>query len=434
MVKLLRLLRLIGCLIISKELEQTRKSSGFNMGNGRETDCLQVRMLGDFSLKYKGRTISFERNILTKTNQLLQILLEAGAEGVSRAQLLKDLFGREEVTNPANSLRATVFRLRKLLLAAGLPEDDYVKIKKGRYYWTNHIPVQLDTVEFERYANAAQSELNADRRLDYLQNACDIYQGEFLPQLQGEEWAVILNIRYKDVFTKCMKELCTELKKREAYEQLYECAEKAVKLYPFEEWQIWQIDSLIAQKRHKEAVKLYGDTEKFFFEELGITPSEKMLECMNLLAKQIENNVDGIYDIKKSLREKENSKGAYYCNYPSFAESYRFIKRVIERTGQAAHLMLCTMLDTKGHPLEKSERLEAFSEELRNAIRSSLRRGDLFTKYSVNQYLILLLEINQEDCEIVKERINSYFEKSSRRNHLSYTVSPLYELEGIELG
>lgn len=73
------------------------------------------------------------------------------------------------------------------------------------------------------------------------------------------------------------------------------------------------------------------------------------------------------------------------------------MQRVIERSGQSAYLLLCTMTDGKGVPLEKGERLGKVAEELEQAIRNSLRRGDMFTRYSDNQFLMLLLGIRQED-------------------------------------
>ena len=72
----------------------------------------------------------------------------------------------------------------------------------------------------------------------------------------------------------------------------------------------------------------------------------------------------------------------------TFMEGYRYVRRVIERSGQSAYLLLCTMTDGKGVPLEKGERLGKVAEELEQAIRNSLRRGDMFTRYSDNQFLI----------------------------------------------
>ncbi len=399
---------------------------------------LKVRMFGGFTMEYMGRPIAFERNTMTKTNQLMQILLQAGEKGIARDKLLNYLFGREEVTNPSNSLRATVFRLRKLLVAAGLPEDDYVVIKSGIYRWTDKIPVELDTAEFDQIVENVETEENPDKRYELLKRACMIYRGEFLPQLGAEEWAVILNVRYKNKYSICMNELCQELKQRREYEELLQAATAAVSMYPLEEWQIWQIDSLIALGRSKEAIKVYEDTATLLFEELGITPSERMMDRMTQLGEQIQNRPGFMEDIKAGLNEEGEKEGAFYCSYPSFAETYRFIKRMIERTGQSAYLLLCTITDGKGYPLEKGERLEAFSEELDYAIRSSLRKGDLYTKYSANQYLMLLLEIKQEDCEIVIKRINGRFESPTHKNYLKYNMAPISEVmetaENIHFG
>ena len=72
------------------------------------------------------------------------------------------------------------------------------------------------------------------------------------------------------------------------------------------------------------------------------------------------------------------------------------------------------------------------AEELEQAIRNSLRRGDMFTRYSDNQFLMLLLGIRQEDCVIVVERINGYFEKASRKNYLKYSTAPISEIMEVD--
>lgn len=97
---------------------------------------LKVNMLGRFSITYGDQPITFKRNSATKAVKLLQILLHSsltenqGNGGISRAQLLDDLFGREELANVGNNLRVTVFRLRKMLIEAGLPEYDYIVKEK----------------------------------------------------------------------------------------------------------------------------------------------------------------------------------------------------------------------------------------------------------------------------------------------------------------
>lgn len=395
-----------------------------------QENILKVRMLGAFTMEYNNRPISFERNTQTKTNQLLQILLFEGENGISREQLLQRLFGREEVTNPSNSLRATVFRLRKLLAEAGFPqEDEYIYIKSGIYRFTPAISVELDARFFEEQALEALNTIEEEERYQKLQKACEWYRGDFLASLVAEEWVTVQTVRYKDLYEKCMRALCALIKERGEYVLLYEKAASAAALYPYDEWQIWQLDSLIAQNRIKDAMHLYEETADYLFQEMGITPSEAMMERLAVMNGGTGICTEGIEQIQENLNEKDAPQGAFYCSYPSFTESYRYMKRVIERSGQSAYLMLCTVTDGKGYPLEKGERLERLSEELSEAIRGSLRSGDLYTKYSSNQYLVLLLGIKQEDCQIVIGRINQYFENPSRKNYIKYHISPLTEIQ-----
>ena len=253
-----------------------------------------------------------------------------------------------------------------------------------------------------------------------------------MPQIGAEEWVVVESVKYKELYVRCMEALCELLKERKEYQLLFQVAGNAVALYPYDEWQVWQLDSLIAQGQIKEAMHLYEETAEALFQEMGVTPSEKLTERLAQMSGTGANRAEAIEEIQEGLKEKEELGGAFYCSYPSFTESYRYMKRVIERTGQSAYLMLCTVTDGKGYPLEKGERVERLTEELDEAIRGALRRGDLYTKYSVNQYLVLLLDIKQEDCQIVIDRINKRFENPTRKNYLKYNVSTLSELDDEE--
>ena len=119
----------------------------------KELPELKVSMLGRFSMTHGEQTVSFKRNTATKAVKLLQILLHesfcgSGEQaGIPRTELLEDLFGREELSNVANNLRVTVHRLKKMLVEAGLPEYDYIKIENGIYRWDSPMKVRIDVAE-----------------------------------------------------------------------------------------------------------------------------------------------------------------------------------------------------------------------------------------------------------------------------------------------
>ena len=125
---------------------------------------LKVQMFGTYSIEYEGNPVSFERNTTTKTNQLMQILLQAGEKGVTRAKLLSDLFGNEEMSNPANSLRATVFRLRRLFSGSRTAGRRVCDDQRGSYYWTSGIPYELDAHQFEDLLDKAGKENDPEKK------------------------------------------------------------------------------------------------------------------------------------------------------------------------------------------------------------------------------------------------------------------------------
>ncbi|WP_028235341.1 BTAD domain-containing putative transcriptional regulator [Pseudobutyrivibrio sp. MD2005] len=384
-----------------------------------------VKFLGTVDVKCNDMHIVLERNNTTKVNQLFQMLLYH-VNGISRDQVIYNLFQNEGIADESNSLRAIVFRLRKALLKTGLPEEDYVYIKRGNYRITPNASIECDAVNFEELAKQALASDDADVQQKLLEHACKAYNGDFLPTLSGYEWVVTTRVRLKKLFDRCLKQLLEMYKVQKDYDNMYTLSHKANKLYPYDGWQTYEMEALIEVGKTKDALKLYEDTETLMFEELGVSVSSSMAEQLDKLGSQVINNSDMISEVKKNLdTSKEDIEGAFYCTYPIFVESYRYIKRVIRRSGQAAWLMLCTITDGKGYALSGSDRLETLAEELSEAIRVSARGGDMYARYSNNQFVVLLLGITQEDCVLVQSRINENMSKESRKRYIKYNLAPV---------
>lgn len=396
---------------------------------------LEVHMLGDFSVMYGEQPISFGKNTTTKAMKLLQILMYYGEQGIAREKLLSALYGRDELSDAANNLRVTMHRLKKMIVEAGLPEGEYVSIKKGIYSWKSPMRTEIDARKMAELYKEEEASEDIDEKEKLLKTICRMYHGEFLPDLSGEEWVLVESVEYKKIYTYALKKLCDMLIGRGDYEEALEFCEPACKLYPFDEWQGVKIECYIGMKRYKEAMKAYEDTAKLFFEELGISPSEKLMKQFDEMSSQINyTRPREIQDIKERLKEEGEPGGAYYCSLPSFRDSYRLVSRMLERSGQSAYLMLCSLTDGKGHPMEKPEKLAIMMEELQNAIQHCLRRGDSFTKYSASQYLILLIGTNKENCGMIFERLCRYFsrEHKSWTKNMEFFVSSVADVENLD--
>ena len=289
----------------------------------------------------------------------------------------------------------------------------------------------VDIHQFCDLIQRAEDETDMEKQMQFLREACLLYKGELLPDSSEEEWVLIEGVQLKKMYSGALQQLCEYLWNKEEYEEILRLCEPACAMYPFDEWQAVRIDCFMAMNRYQEAMKEYESTAKLFFEELGISPSEKMIDQFKYMSERMSSTPQTIRGIKSRLREEEIEAGAFYMTLPSFRDSYRLVRRIMERNGQSVYLMLCSLVDSKGAPLEDADKLSAMSGELMSAIKHCLRKGDSFTRYNPSQFLILLVGTNKENCGLIFERIERYFsrEHKSWKKYLEFYITSLADAD-----
>lgn len=387
-----------------------------------EKNCekLVLKMLGGYALTYGDKPVTLGRGNLTKSVQLLQLLLLHKDEGITKEQLVQDLYDWEDVTDANNSLNSMIYRLKNQLVMAGMPKEDYISIKNGICKWTGSMPVSVDVVEFEHCLKSAKL-ADGNRKRDLLEQAVALYRGEFLPQLSNELWVTVESVRLKKLYMISVQQLCEILGARQEYSQMLEIYRTATELYPFDEWQEKQIDTLQKMERFDEAFRIYQDTVRLYSEELGAPPSLRMRELLQKMNGKLLNSENDFLKIQARLREEEWKRGAYDCAYPSFVDTYRLMCRIVERSRQSVHLMVCRLCYK-----EKVSKPDKHAEALLGkAIGRALRRGDAYTRYSESQYLILLSAAARESFEMIFRRIEAGFEAENENSNcqLEYDVA-----------
>ncbi|MBO5617097.1 MAG: hypothetical protein J5901_02030, partial [Pseudobutyrivibrio sp.] len=255
-----------------------------------------VNFLGTVDITCGGTPIVLERNNTTKVNQLFQMLLYY-QNGIARDQVIYNLFHNEDIADESNSLRAIVFRLRKALLSLGIPDEDYVYIKRGTYRINPNVKIECDATKFEEIAKKALSAEDVSEQQKLLEEAIELYNGDFLPTLSGYEWVVTTQVRLKKLFDRCLKQLLEMYKVQKDYSSMYNISHKANNLYPYDGWQTFEMEALIEEGNTKDALKLYEDTETLMFEELGVSVSTSMTEQLDKLGEQVKNNTDMISEV-----------------------------------------------------------------------------------------------------------------------------------------
>lgn len=386
---------------------------------------LCVQMFGKFRMSYGDKPLTGEKARDTHFTGLMQLLLHYAQTGVSRDRLEETLLGDRDVENRHQALQTIVYKAKRKLKSMGLPEQNYITLEKGVYHWTPAIPVKEDAAVFDELCKAAAQikEDEEEKRLQLYVEACHVYKGEFLADYVGVLWAGAEARRYHDMFCECVKQAAHIIRKRQDWFSLEELGRYVTKIDPFSDWEGLILEALIGSERYKEAQQLYAETADTYLRERGLYPASKITELMDILEGRLNYPYAALAQIQKFLKEEtEEIDGGYFCSYPVFRGIYRIFCRMMERGGQSGYLMLCTLADSKGNPMEEGQRLKDLSERLGHAIQSSIRHGDVVSQYGKGQFLVMLINTTRENCALIEKRISQSFLTSRQRIGVQYHV------------
>ena len=404
---------------------------------------IYVQMLGGFSITVGDEKLDLGSNSKANFLKLTEIVLLRGMGGVSKRDLIDGIFGHKSLLDENNSLNNLLHQARTQLKKAGMPGRKIIDGKRGVYAPENNPDYEyiLDVQEFEDVCLKAKSEKKDDKKLYYYQKAFGIYGGELLPEFATDYWVILESVRLKRLYDDVVDFLGKHYKEAEDFEALFDLYDKANKIYPDNGWQIEIIDALILRKEYKTAYELYTKCAHYYQDELEVPIPDALRSCYERLSDNVRVVTDDIRQIQANIiRKDEKLKsemgtrkiGAYLCPFTSFIEVYHVLRRNLERRGSSIFMMLCTLVDYEGKPIQNQEKLNARAEILQQSLSEGLRKGDVYTKYSSSQYLILLIGTKREDCAIIYQRLSRRVkELAGSRAEFRYRIVSLAEIPGI---
>ena len=404
---------------------------------------IYVQMLGGFSITVGDEKLDLGSNSKANFLKLTEIVLLRGMGGVSKRDLIDGIFGHKSLLDENNSLNNLLHQARTQLKKAGMPGRKIIDGKRGVYAPENNPDYEyiLDVQEFEDVCLKAKSEKKDDKKLYYYQKAFGIYGGELLPEFATDYWVILESVRLKRLYDDVVDFLGKHYKEVEDFEALFDLYDKANKIYPDNGWQIEMIDALILRKEYKTAYELYTKCAHYYQDELEVPIPDALRSCYERLSDNVRVVTDDIRQIQANIiRKDEKLKsemgtrkiGAYLCPFTSFIDVYHVLRRNLERRGSSIFMMLCTLVDYEGKPIQNQEKLNARAEILQQSLSEGLRKGDVYTKYSSSQYLILLIGTKREDCAIIYQRLSRRVkELAGSRAEFRYRIVSLAEIPGI---
>ena len=394
-----------------------------------KTKFAQVTMLGGFSMSVDGKTITDTMNRTHKLWNILSYIVFHRHRKVSQIEFVEQFWPEENRAAPINALKTQLYRIRTMLKP--LFGDDFQPIlsHRGGYQWNPAIETNVDVDQIEMLLERIhRPDTSVAKREALLKQVIELYRGDFLPKLAHSLWVSKISDQYHKLFLEAVTEYVEILENQSLYEKIVCIMQNAITIYPLDEkFHVIMIRSLLHQGKHTEALAHYEYATDLLYRSLGLQQWKELRDLYDQIMATEQVFETDLTIIQQDLREIAKKAGAFFSKYGCFREIYRLEARRCIRSGGCMHIVLITVLNQDGSIPELNE-LNKTMDQLKEVISQSLRSGDVVTRYSSAQYVIMLPGANFEDSEKVVERILSNFRKRHRMNRLKIS-SRIREIE-----
>ena len=410
-------------------------------GSTEATPRLRLAVFGVFTVELNDRTLSEDSRRQEKVWRLLKYMLVNRHRRIPDEEFYAILWDGEDCKNPQKALQNLIYRLRMILADEDRTyREAFVQFAKGCYYWQPQIPCELDIQQFDdAEASGLKSEQGGllDEAARHYLAAIACYRGPLLSDGPMPGWAMASASQYRRKFINVALRAVRILAQLGMHEEILQACHAVLALEPYEEpLHAAYIEALCALSRNREARRHYEDVAVALYKDFGIRPSHLLREA----CQRIDENVVGIHTdidvIQDVLAEQGNDSVAFICDADMFRVIYALEARRIARAGQVVYLVLLTFLDAN-YAVPDARSLRTAMDLLADVLLSTLRRGDVVSRWNDSQFIVMLSSLTYEDCEIVARRIRDRFDSQcgdSTRLILQHKMAPLSMMERLDEG
>ena len=381
-------------------------------------NVLHVQMLGTLTLTYGDKQISCSSNRAKLIWNILAYLLCHHEEFVSAEELISITWKQEKNDNPAGALRTAIFRARAML--SELTEDpsfSFLISKNGGYAWNPDLEISLDVESFEKLI-ASVSPDGKDITAELA--ALELYKGKFLPMQSSEMWVMPVQAYYQNLFESLLDRVVPVLEQGGRCEEGIAICRKALQIDIYSE-KITQylMRFLLMADDRQEVVRVYEEMSKLLLATFGIMPDQESRSLYREALNSVRNStVVTPENALDQLSEQGQIDGALVCDFDFFKMMYQAHARTLVRNGQVIHTALLTLKSRNKRDVS-AKSVSLAMDNLEKHLVQSLRKGDVITRCSSSQFLIMLPSANYENsCKVCQRFVSSFGKK--------YPHSPIY--------
>ena len=384
---------------------------------------VSVSLLGGFALEVDGASLTDDINRSLKLWSVLAYLTLHRERAVPQSEFIELFWPDDHSSNPVNALKTLLYRIRAMLEPLFGQEIQPILSQRGAYIWNPAVGCTLDIDRFEELCRlGGDTQRTAEERMTSYREAVELYKGDLLPKLSHQMWLVPMAVRYHTAYIAAVKDFAVLLDEAALYEEMHEVCARASDLDNLDEGlHTLIVRALLRQGKDAAALEHYEKATDFLYRNLGVRPSEELRSLYKEIMATEKTLETDLGVIMNDLREAAARPGAFVCEYGFFKEAYRLEVRRAIRSGTCVHLCLITVsLPDGGMPQLKV--LSNTMDQLLDVLVNNLRRGDVVSKFSGAQYVIMLPAANYEDSNMVMDRVVRAFYQQHRRSFLKLTV------------
>lgn len=381
-----------------------------------ETPILQVKMLGNCVLHYGDKIISDTNNRIKKPWTLLEYLIVYRNREIPIEELIDLLYLNDQGANPQGALKTLVYRVRAMLEELGMPENrDVILAMRGSYAWNINIPMIIDVDQFELACQrTATPWLSPEDKLEICLGAIALYKGDFLSRSSGEGWVNAQATYYHNMYVRLVQTTIGLLLSQDRWDDIIHICRQAIAIDGYEEYfYFYLIRALVKSGRTRQAMDTYKKMYTIFYTELGVTPSAELAALYREISREgsrlaRRQDTGDLAAVSQFLLQEDRLSGAFFCELEVFKDIYNLEARSISRSKRSICLALLSIVTPDKSPAAL-KMLNNYMDKLGDCIQNTLRRGDVVSKYSISQYVLLLPTSSAESGDLALQRVIHHF-------------------------
>ena len=384
---------------------------------------LEVKMFGELTLLYGDESNQPLLYLGKNLKQFFEVLLYYRLNPLSKEQLIDLLWNDSD--NPSSALKFAVHKLRQLLSSQALFKDlDIIVTTKNGYGINPDIAITVDTEEVDRLWRLANDKsVSVVEKRELLNQLQLLIKQPFLVNSSHLMWTVPIREYYTGLFNRSLLFLLNEFELEKQYDYVMDLAQIGLKMEPYnEDFHYYYLNALVLSAQYRKAIDYYENLSKQFYREFNVQLSLRTKNLYNFIIAKEELETLDISELMNNLNDNSEFQGALYCEYEVFKRLYQIALRNSERTEEQTYVMLFDLSCP-----ENDYVVSKMLERLKTAIGVSLRKGDVFARMNVSQFILLLPCKTEENAHMISNRVQQNFYRNTDRKlaRIHYHISKL---------